>query len=440
MTLLLHIVIPNAEQLVRDMQKITEVVIRENLRHAMVPNLRRGKTEIQLILKGQGSKRVKAELYNIEEPFIHIEGVPDEYNKVLLVATYRHLGTRVDVTRRMRREIQSRFGQAYGVFKKYRRAIFQNPLLSRDRRTFLFRSLVMAVLEYNVGTWGHLTKAEEKVFNSKLMGLYRGLARGEVKEPELRMWSNDRVRAFLQLPSGEDILHGARIRYSMSLHKSAPHLLWHLIACEKHWLHQLHRAHEWLYFNVFGYGPDSQGNAWQPDIHEWCMNGDRQLRTWLRKATEHSIWQHVKHVEWREWHFHFIQSCINLGLQVEIPVPTGQSRQGKEEAEACLQCGLVFAGRAGWAVHAFKKHQRVAEARRVVDGTRCASCSREYGSTVRLQHHLRHSKKCYRKLLNSGRWKEEVLPGQGNNKVPKERQLRAPSHGQLWPSRAGHVG
>ncbi len=368
----------------------------------------------------------KAELYNLDEPYLDIAGVPETFGKVFLVAQYKHLGTRIDVSLKLRREIQARMGQANTVFKKYRRQLFQNKLLGRDKRLYLFRSLVMSVLEYNIGTWGALLKSEEKLFNSKLMALYRGVARGEVPEEELRLWSHDRVRAFLKLPSSKELLHGSRMRYSISLYKSAPPILWHLIACEGRWLKQLHEAHEWMGEQLFGYGPDADGHDWKPDPHGWCTKGTANYRGWIKAATEHAIWQHSINSDWREWHHDFLQSAMRQGLQIEIPLPQGAELQGRHQAEACLSCSQVFVGRAAWAVHAFKRHNRIAEARRVVDGTRCANCSKEYFTPVRLQHHLRYNRQCYRKLLRTGRWTAEVMPGQNSARTPKDHSLRIP--------------
>ena len=423
----------DARQLVKDIKLITKNVIQETLKHGMAPNLRKGKTEIQLMLKGNNSKMMKAELYNIDEPCLNIEEVPADFGQVYLVAQYKHLGTRIDVSLKHRREIQARMGQAHAVFKKYRRQLFQNKLLGREKRLYIFKSLVMSVLEYNIGTWGALLKSEEKLFNSKLMALYRGVARGEVPEEELRLWSHDRVRAFLKLLSATELLHGARMRYSISLYKSAPHILWHLIACEGRWLQQLHSAHEWLGAQLFGYGPDQDGHEWKADPHGWCVNGTANYRGWIKAATEHAIWQHTILSDWREWHHDFLQTGMRQGLQIEIPIPQGADIQGRQEAEARLCCSQAFAGRAAWAVHAFKRHDRIAEARRVVDGTRCANCSREYFTPVRLQHHLRYSRKCYRKLLRNGRWNPEVMPGQNRTRTPKDPSLRIPVLPSLGP-------
>jgi len=77
---------------------------------------------------------------------------------------------------------------------------------------------------FHVQRWymGSLLKSEFRYFEKRLHSLYRGLARGDIPEVVLRLWSNERVRAFVQLPSAQEILHGARLRYSVSLYSSGP--------------------------------------------------------------------------------------------------------------------------------------------------------------------------------------------------------------------------
>ena len=87
----------------------------------------------------------------------------------------------------------------------------------------------MSVLEFNLGTWGALQKGETNYAEKRLHGFYRGLASATVDEMTLRTWNNTKVRALVQMPSLQTLLHGARMRYSLSVYKSGPPTLWDLI-------------------------------------------------------------------------------------------------------------------------------------------------------------------------------------------------------------------
>lgn len=200
-----------AADLSNGMQILTQTVFRECLAHALTPNLKPGKTELLMIVKGAGCKKVRAELFAQPEPMLEISEVPQNFSRVRMTASYRHLGTRIHIGLKHLLEIKCRLGQASAIYKKYRRQTFQNRLLSLNKRLYLFKSLVMSVLEFNAGTWGCLLKGEMQYLDKKLHGFYRGLVRATVDEMQLRTWNNTRIRAHVQMPDAQTLLHGARL-------------------------------------------------------------------------------------------------------------------------------------------------------------------------------------------------------------------------------------
>ena len=407
------------------MKEITEKVFTECLKHGLVPNLKKGKTEILIIPKGPGSRQVRIDLFGQSDPVVRIPSVPEEFATVRLIAQYRHLGTKIHVGTKLMPEIKSRMGRAWTTFRRMRRQIFQNRLLDLKRRIALFRSMIMSIFEYNLGTWGPLSKGEFRYFSKRLFSFYRGLARAEVHETELRLWNQDRVRALLQLPSPQELLHGARLRYSLSLYGAAPDTLWTLVGCEGKWNGALVEAQGWFLQQLRGYGPDRNGHEWKPDLHQWGLNAGKSMRSWIRKAHEVAQLNHRKWVEWREWHFNIMLDMIEDGVQMEMPWPDNQD-DTEEKSEACLRCGKTFPNKAAWAVHAFKAHGRLNRARGLVGGSRCDACSKEFHTTTKLQIHLCNSRRCYDKLILAGCTYATVLPGKNNTREQKQQELTVP--------------
>ena len=174
-----------AHALVGAMGRICTVLFQECLKHGLIPNLKKGKTGLLLLLKGEGSKAAKAELFNANDPKLRISDVPSDFDFVTLVHTYRHLGTRVHIGQKMFPEIKARCGQAGATFRKYKKQLFKNPRISLHKRLFLFNSLVMSIEEFNLGTWSGLSKGEWAYLRKRLMSMYRAIARATVKEEGL---------------------------------------------------------------------------------------------------------------------------------------------------------------------------------------------------------------------------------------------------------------
>ncbi len=209
-----------ASGLVDEMAQITSVIFQECIRRGLLPNLKKGKSEILLLFKGAGSRNAKAQHFNKDDPKVHIPNVPEDFQWVGIAHTYRHLGSRIHISLKLLPEIKARCGQAWQVYRKHRKQVFQNPRISLQKRLYLLCSMVMSILEYNLGTWGKLSTGEWTYFRKRLMSLYRGVTRATVPEEQLRLWSHDRVLAFLRMPSPECVVHVARLRYLTSLWRS----------------------------------------------------------------------------------------------------------------------------------------------------------------------------------------------------------------------------
>ena len=412
---------PTAAELEDGMKKITRAVFAECLDHALIPNLKTGKTEILMVVKGAGCRAVKADLFNKIEPYLCVPDVPEDLQRVRMIATYRHLGTRISIGLHHKPELKARCGQAGAIYRKFRKQLFQNKLLSLQKRIYLFKSLVMSVLEYNCGTWGRLQSGEIKYLEMRLHGFYRGLARATIPETTLRLWNNTRVRAFVQMPDAQTLLHGARLRYAISIYKSGPPTLWDLIRADGNWICMLQEAQEWFKQQLVGHGPDRHGHAWDPNLHEWCLSSPESLRSWIRKSEQHDILQTVKHSEWREWHYTMFHRLIEGGYERSFPWSV-DTLDDPGQLEACLMCHKIFTSRAAWAVHIFRVHGIRNRTRRFIGGSRCDACNREYNNPTSLQNHLNHSSNCYNKLVMAGMDYQELLPGKNNTQeIPRNK-------------------
>lgn len=406
------------EVVIERIKLATQKVFNRCCRLSLIPNLAKGKTEIILRLKGKNSRQLRAHYFNQEEPHVIIDDVDEDFKKVRLASRYKHLGTQIHTKGGLIYEIKARLGAALGVYRQHRRQVFQNKKIDLEKRKMLLRTLVLSIVRYNTGTWSELTKGEFRYFKSRLYRMYRGIARGEVGEEEQRRWNDERLLAYLELPCAQTLLHEARLSYMISALRSGPQVLWRLAASEQYWLRGVREAVVWAHTQLCGIGPDRFGNFWNPDMEECAKNNPKRFKKWIRQAVAHACAQQKLRTEWEEWHHGFVSQCIDFGLEMEFPWPQPKAID-EDKREACLPCGRVFASRAAWAVHCFKKHGRKHDKRFLLTSSRCEVCLREYGTTVRLMRHLDHSIECAIRLRDA-EVTTEIGPGANSTQVDKD--------------------
>ena len=194
-----------AETVVETIKIVTSHIFQQCLRHGMRPNMSKGKTEVMLRLQGAGSRQLRRDLYNIDIPTLTVDKVPDQYAQVQLTGAYRHLGHQLHAGDSIFAEIKARTGQASSVYRKYKRMVFQNPRLPLSKRKYLFKSLVLSILRFNLGAWPRLTDKQFHYFQTKVMAMYRGMVRATVAESTLRFWNHLRILEYLELPIASQI-------------------------------------------------------------------------------------------------------------------------------------------------------------------------------------------------------------------------------------------
>ena len=415
----------SAEQMLERLKFAISRTFHHCLRHALIPNLKKGKTEVMLFLRGPGSRGLRGQFFNMEEPFMEIEDAPESLRRVVVSAGYKHLGSKLHLGKGCLPEIKARLGMASAVFRKHKRAVFQNRLLSLDRRKYLFSTMVLSIVRYNTGTWSCLNKAEEKYYVSRMLSMYRGLLRAEVPDPVLRFWNNNLVIAAVGLAHPLQLLHEARLSFVVSIFKSGPRILWSLAAAERSWLKSIREAKAWMHENLKGRGPDKFGSFWQPSYAQEAQMRPGSFKRWIRSAASHASLQFALVNHWTEWHHDFIQRLIQSGYQISFPWPQGRSIDDDAKGEACLGCRRVFNNRAAWSVHAFKVRRRVNDRRSLLHGTRCEVCMKEFGSAAKLQRHLNYMTSCAVQLRHAG-WQFPVQPGINSGQQKTTRSFPIP--------------
>ena len=378
-----------APELLPRVRAVVQKILDRCLSHALEPNLKAGKTEVLVAMRGPGSVAERKNLYATAEPMLEVEGRHWGKVHIRIVKKYQHLGGQVNAKGDDGPEIISRFAQAKKVQQKYGRSLFRSADVSLDKRTMLLSPLVLSVMQFGLGTWANYRDKTWTSAKQKLHVMYRALLRSELPYDQWIQLSQEEVLARLQLPSLDVMTHVARLRHLGALVKKGHAAIWAILDHEQGWLQRARESGAWLWENLsstLDCGPfDEDWDSWaQLMIHK-----PGRYKGLLRRAQLHAVLKQARDWATRHWHCFIMESLEAIGLQPGWRTTTGPKSSA---AHLCGPCQKMFASHSAWSVHAFRKHGRIVYLRAFIQG--CLSCATEYWSTSRLLRHLQYKREC----------------------------------------------
>lgn len=142
--------------------------------HGMTPNLKKNKSELLLSLRGPGSRYWRKVCYHDWDgkmPIVCADGT----NFVHVTGSYQHLGGVFHHGGDQRRESGRRLAIAHSAFNEHRRLLYCNKKFTMNKRTSLFRALVLSKAVYGMESWVLQTARDRMQLHSKLLRLYKRL-------------------------------------------------------------------------------------------------------------------------------------------------------------------------------------------------------------------------------------------------------------------------
>ena len=394
----------------------------------MTPNLTRGKTEIMLSLKGQGSRKHRAQFFggtsSGQFPVVRESGT----SFINIVGEYVHLGNTVHHTGGHGREMTRRLGIAHQAFTQHRRAIYANPALSLLRRRELFETLIVSKLLYSAETWVPRTLKEKDRLHAGIIRLYRRLC----KLPHDAALRDDDVLCHGDFLTPTELLRRQRLRYLPTLYKCGDLVPWGLLSLDEDWIELLRSDFEWMYAQLCNASrlPDPS-HDFQP-WHDILVHHPRYWKRLLRRSCEHAILQRQKLYQVRKMHCDIVDELQRHGpLSAVMPLPQPQA---VHEFFGCMHCGLACRSLGGEGAHMFRRHGERASHRRFCEGTQCLACLKEFHTLGRLSHHVRRSAACQTILQQRGFWSTQ---GEGEGSQLHAEQERVHNGLRLVQQAAG---
>ena len=350
------------------------------------PNLKPGKSEVLLDLRGKGALQCRRQLA-FQDHKIAITTAVDPFS-VSVVGAYRHLGTWIQVGGGIARELKVKFATAHDAMTKYRSQIFANRAMTLRRKRQFFDSLVLSVITYNAAVWVPRNKRQEGQIESAFHRLYQRFAVLHYGASAMT-WSRKWLLYKLSLPEAKIIMTVARLRYLGQLIVAGQPILWALLQRDCSWLLQL--THDLSCLEL--YCPEV--GSFEPIRQNWSSLTDfvthspmRWKRT-MRKLQARAIAVQQLDAEWFAWH----QDIRDKLIEYQVVPP--ETKVQYTSAFCCLCCQKTFTKKANMAVHAFKKHGRVNRARAYVTGQQCEHCLKHYELHSDLINHVKRGGPCF---------------------------------------------
>ena len=201
-----------------------EIVQRVCTRYGFSLNLKEGKTEAMIALRGVGAEATKQWLLTFRED----EGrgtliLPTPGGPLRVVEAYRHLGVMATAARSHGREMASRKNSALSAGNAMASRFFSNLVLPVKDRVQVSHACIDSRALYMAGTWGRPSQCHLRPLAHAVMKPLRRIARAH-KPPELdEAWVSDAcVRRQLGAPRIEALIIAARCRFAARASRSAP--------------------------------------------------------------------------------------------------------------------------------------------------------------------------------------------------------------------------
>eukprot|EP00435_Cladocopium_sp_Y103_P006413 s3376_g2.t1 len=340
--------------------------------HGLSPNLKKGKTELLLSLRGRHSRQMKLDLFGPEATGLLPVITEHQVLHVPLTRTYLHLGGLLHHQPDQRGEVRRRLAQAHAAFTQHRRLLYHNARIPFSKRRELFQVLV-------------------------------------------------------GLPAPDILLRRQRLRYLCTLFQSGCDNDWGLLSADRDWCTLLEDDLTWMWMQLRNcsslQSPQTSFHAWRHLI----LQHPGYWKRLVRRAVQHSILQTQRTWRIKEFYMAAITSLCQI-FDSKIELEWDLAEPAESTHYGCLHCRLRCATKAGEAAHMFKVHNVVSKIRFMITEPSCPACLKYCHTMQKTKAHVYYSERC-RTILQSRTPEPTLVPGTGS----AQDQERVAQHDRLLP-------
>lgn len=376
--------------------------------HGMSPNLKRGKSEILLSLRGKDSRKHKIEMFGPHST--QTLPIITEHNSYQMPITnkYLHLGGLLHHGADQRVELRRRLATAHSAFNQHRRVLYHNTHISFTKRCELFQILIISKLLYGSESWLITDDRTVTAFHAAIYRLYRRLLR----IPHDEHVFNEQLLAEVGLPSPDTLLRRQRLRYLGTLYRCGAAQDWGILNEDDDWRAYIEADLRWMWKQLHRSSdlppPETHFAHWQHLI----LNHAKYWKRLIRRAVTHEILQTQRKWKVQEFHLRALRRFEQI-FDVRSQSMTVEADEVDDASFGCMKCKLGCASKGGEAAHMFKCHGHVAATRQLFTEPICPACLKVFHTMQKTKAHIHYSQRC-RQILRSHRVQGEVGPGAGS--------------------------
>lgn len=139
-------------------------------------NMKRGKTEVMLNLRGAQKNEYRDLIYNRQNGILRCDTRFKGSIELAVTRTYKHGGGHVDDTNSFAHDVTAHRNAAFQAYRPLAARLFRNQNYAVRSRMTIVESRVLSKMDYNAHVWGRLHKGAEKRYVTSVMQLYRDVA------------------------------------------------------------------------------------------------------------------------------------------------------------------------------------------------------------------------------------------------------------------------
>ena len=380
-------------RLLEKVQRATFLVQRELASLGIELNMKAGKTEVLLQLRGKGSRALRRQIAFDQSGLVFV----DQDKGIMKVNTtprYRYLGSVLNHGGGCTADIRNRAAQTFAVLKSLRKPVFANHELADTLKSRTLHTLILSKFLATAGSWCLQTERECRTFRNAIMRIYRYVHSAWFpRQDRSKVLANRVVADDIGALYPDDWLAVHTLRTLISIVKIAPGYVWALLLQDEVWRKQIQTAIEWLHPVSYPYPDAKEIPLDLAMVVESICNDPQSFKRLLSRAQKAYLAHRQRlraAAQWTEEFCDYMEGAGSLTPTEQASQNPKTSSTPESEGYLCGICSKYMPTFRAIKVHLHRQHKVFSDSFLWAQGTQCEVCLTEFHQHRRLQLHFEH--------------------------------------------------